>query len=383
MLKQSSSPKHTPQADGTSVKAVRQDGIRILTNLHALNQSHCPDTPLTFSYVDDSDSAKQFLANCIRSDLVIVHTDPIKLMLACALKWVLPLRFKIVSADLIVRTPRSLSGRIKTFIQKLLFKRVHRFILYFKDLRGCERLYGIGPERTVYVPFKVNQLREIQRRLAVEPPGDGEYVMCAGRTMRDIKTFVAAMKRVQCPGILHQQPADMMAAHGTAVWQDELPPNLKLVIDDSYSHEVFLDFIAQARLIVIPRYKNDIGPAGIATYLVAMAMNKCVVISEGPGVGDLLTNEVVIVPPEDDAALAQQIALLWDDHTQRREIAVRGQKYAELVGGDDRLYGDILRTSVRSLTEAGFASVRQDETAVRQTLPIAAAIGVRQTSEDV
>src|SRR6185436_18356764 len=129
-----------------------------------------------------------------------------------------------------------------------------------------------------YVPFKVNQLAEIQRRLAVEPPGDGEYVMCAGRTMRDIRTFVEAMRRVDCPGILHQQPADMMAAHGTEVWQDELPPNLKLVIDDSFSHEVFLDFIAKARLIVIPRYKNDIGPAGIATYLVAMAMNKCVVI---------------------------------------------------------------------------------------------------------
>ncbi|HEX5705146.1 MAG TPA: glycosyltransferase [Pyrinomonadaceae bacterium] len=384
MLKQSSSPKYTPPADGTPGKALRrQAGIRILTNLGALNQSHCPDTPLTFSYVTEDDDAKQFLANCIRSDLVIVHTDPTKLMLACALKWVLPLRFKIVSVDLIVRTPRSLSGRIKTFLQKILFKRVHRFILYFKDLRGCERLYGIGPERTIYVPFKVNQLREIQRRLAIEPPGDGEYVMCAGRTMRDIKTFVAAMKGVECPGILHQQPADMMAAHGTDVWQDELPPNLKLVIDDSYSHEVFLDFIAKARLIVIPRYKNDIGPAGIATYLVAMAMNKCVVISEGPGVGDVLTNEAVIVPPEDAAALAQQIALLWDDHTQRREIAKRGQRYATSAGGDDRLYGDIVRTSVKSFVEAGFASVPQDETAVRQTLPIAAAIGVRQTSEDV
>lgn len=384
MFQQTSNQQHKLPAEGTSAKAVSgQAGIRIHTNLHALNQSHFPETPLTFSYVNEDDGAKQFLGRCIGSHFVILHTDPAKLMLACALKCVLPLRFKIVSVDLIVRTPRSLSGRIKTFIQKILFKRVHRFILYFKDLRGCERLYGIGPERTIYVPFKVNQLEEIQRRLAFEPPGDGDYVMCAGRTMRDIKTFVAAMKRIQCPGILHQQPADMMAAHGTDVWQDELPPNLKLVIDDSYSHEVFLDFISKARLIVIPRYKNDIGPAGIATYLVAMAMNKCVVISEGPGVGDVLTNEAVIVPPEDPEALARQIALLWDDHTRRREIAARGQKYAELVGGDDRLYGDIVRTSVTSFAQAGFAGVRQDETAVRQTLPIAAAIGVRQTSEDV
>lgn len=350
MLEQSSNRNPTLPADVTSANAVSGTaGIRILTNHRALNQSHFPETPLTFSYVNDEDGVKQFLAGCIGSDLVILHTDPAKLMLACALKCVLPLRFKIVSVDLIVRTPRSLSGRIKTFIQKLLFKRVHRFILYFKDLRGCERLYGIGPERTVYVPFKVNQLEEIHRRLALEPPDDGEYVMCAGRTMRDVKTFVAAMRRVECPGILHQQPADMMAAHGTTVWEEDLPPNLKLVIDDSYSHEVFLDFISKARLIVIPRYKNDIGPAGIATYLVAMAMKKCVVISEGPGVGDLLTNEAVIVPPEDTTALAQQIALLWDDHTRRREVAARGQKYAELVGGDDRLFSDIVRTSVATL----------------------------------
>jgi glycosyltransferase involved in cell wall biosynthesis len=384
MFDQTSDQQHKFPADGTSAKAVRrQAGIRILTNHRGLNQSHLPETPLSFSYVNEDDGAKPFLARCLRSDLVIVHTDPAKLMLACALKSVLPLRFKIISVDLIVRTPRSVSGRIKTFIQKMLFKRVHRFILYFKDLRGCERLYGIGPERTVYVPFKVNQLEEIHRRLACEPQSDGEYVMCAGRTMRDIKTFVAAMKRVQCPGILHQQPADMMAAHGTAVWQDELPPNLKLVIDDSYSHEVFLDFISKARLIVIPRYKNDIGPAGIATYLVAMAMNKCVVISEGPGVRDVLINEAAIVPPEDPEALARQIDLLWDDHTLRREIAARGKKYAEQVGGDDRLYRDIVRTSVASFTEAGFARVRHDETAVRQTLPMAAPIGVRQTSEDV
>ena len=384
MFQQTSNQQHKLPAEGRSAKVSREGpGIRILTNLRALNQSHFPETPLTFSYVTEDDGTTQFLANCIGADLVILGTDPARLMLACALKTILPLRFKIVSVDLIVRTPRSLSGRIKTFIQKVLFKRVHRFILYFKDLRGCERLYGIGPERTIYVPFKVNQFAEIQRRLGLETPGDGEYVMCAGRTMRDIKTFVAAMRRVECPGILHQQPADMMAAHGTDVWQDELPPNLKLVIDDSCSHEVFLDFIAKARLIVIPRYKNDIGPAGIATYLVAMAMNKCVVISEGPGVGDVLTNEAVIVPPEDEAALAREIALLWDDQTRRRKIAARGQRYAELVGGDDRLYGDIVRTSVASLAEVGFAGVRQDETAVRQTLPIAAAIGVRQTSEDV
>jgi glycosyltransferase involved in cell wall biosynthesis len=322
--------------------------LRIVTNLGGLNQPLFPEKPLTFTYVEDHDNARQFLSKCLRSDLLILNTDPSRLILACALKCIFPSRFKIVSVDLIVRTPESFRGRIRNVFLKILFKRVHRFILYFKDLRGCERFYGIGADRAIFVPFKVNALKEIQRRSAPAPDG-GEYVMCAGRTMRDIKTFVEAMRRVDCPGILHQQPADVMAAHGTAVWQDELPRNLKLVIDDSYSHGVFLDFIAKARLVVIPRYQNDIGPAGIATYLVAMAMNKCVIISDGPGVGDVLNDEAVIVPPEDAAALARQIELLWNDNARRGEIAARGRRYAELAGGDDRLYGDILRASVASL----------------------------------
>lgn len=354
MSQQTSKQQHElpPKKTSAAKTVAGQAGIRILTNLRALNQSHFPETPLNFSYVHEDDGAKQFLAGCLRSHLVILGTDPARLMLACALKWILPFRFKIVSVDLIVRTPSSLKGRIKTFIQKLLFKRVHRFILYFKDLRGCDRFYGIGPDRAVYVPFKVNQLEEIQRRLASEPPDDGEYVMCAGRTMRDIKTFVAAMRRIDCPGILHQQPADMMVAHGTDLWHDELPPNLKLVIDDSYSHDVFLDFISKARVIVIPRYKNDIGPAGIATYLVAMALNKCVIISDGPGVGDVLTNEAVIVPPEDPEALARQIELCWNDQQARATVAASGHKYAMSLRGNDRLLTDLLKVGLQTSLES-------------------------------
>jgi glycosyltransferase involved in cell wall biosynthesis len=352
--------------------------VRILTNFHDLNESHSGGVSARFDYFGDELSSIGFLKRCFSSDLLILNTDPQRLMLACALKWLMPFaRFKIVSVDIIVRTPKSLRGRLKTFMQKILFRRVHRFVLYFKDLRGCERFYGIGADRAVFVPFKVNALNSIKRRMKEGNPPEGDYVMCAGRTMRDVKTFVAAMRQAGCPGILHQQPKDMMAAHGTSTWEDDLPPNVKLVIDDSNSHEVFLDYVQKARLVVIPRFKDDIGPAGIATYLIAMAMNKCVLVSDGPGVGDVLTDEAAIVPPEDAAQLARQIKMLWADDAQRNEIARRGRKYANALGGDDRLYRDILRVSCESLT-----GPYPTEVAVRQTLPITAAMGVRQTSED-
>jgi glycosyltransferase involved in cell wall biosynthesis len=344
----------------------RTTPIRVLTNFRDLNESHAPETPVRFDYFSDDVTPREFLKRCLASDVLILNTDPQRLMLACALKWLMPLtHFRIVSVDLIVRTPRSAQARLKTYIQRILFKRVHRFVFYFQDLRGCRKFYGIGADRAVFVPFKVNAQESITRRLAAGAVPEGEYVMCAGRTMRDVPTFVEAMRQAGCPGILHQQPSDLMAAHGTTTWEGELPPNVKLVVDDSNSHEVFLDYVAWARLIVIPRYKHDIGPAGIATYLIAMAMNKCVIVSDGPGVGDVLTDEAAIVPPENVDELAKQIQLLWNDHAQRNAIANRGRRYADAVGGDDRLYRDILRVSMLSLNEGKFSKTNTPEVSLK------------------
>jgi hypothetical protein len=124
-----------------------------------------------FDYFNNDVALIDFLKRCLASDVLIVNTDPQRLMLACALKWLMPFaRLRIVSVDLIVRTPASLRKRIKTRFQKILFRRVDRFILYFKDLRGCERFYGIGADRAAFVPFKVNALESIRRRIAWATP---------------------------------------------------------------------------------------------------------------------------------------------------------------------------------------------------------------------
>jgi glycosyltransferase involved in cell wall biosynthesis len=119
-----------------------------------------------------------------------------------------------------------------------------------------------------------------------------------------------------------------------------------LIIDESDSIEDYLGFIERARMVVIPRFKGDIAPTGISTYLVAMALGRCVVISEGPGAGDVLTDEAALVPPEDPARLAEQVKLLWEDEPARSAIAARGRAYAERARGEDRLLADILRASL-------------------------------------
>jgi glycosyltransferase involved in cell wall biosynthesis len=77
-----------------------------------------------------------------------------------------------------------------------------------------------------------------------------------------------------------------------------------------------------------------------------MALGKCVIISSGPGAEDVLTDEAVVVPPEDPAALAEQIRLLWGDERLRAEVAARGRHYAERAGDERRLLSDILRVGL-------------------------------------
>lgn len=327
---------------------MKRDAIRIISNFRNLEQLILPEEPLVHEYIGDYSGAIQFMRKCSQSDLVILNIDQKKLMLACLLRWLLPmLRFKLISVDLILRPPKTLKARIMTFIKKVLFSRVDRFILYFKDLRGYERFYGIAPDRALYIPFKVNGWEKISVR--ANGSSDGEYVLCAGRTLRDIETFVEAMRRAGCPGVLLQQRRELLAEHGTSAWSADLPPNVKLIVDDSDQLDTYFDFISKASLVVIPRFKIDIAPTGISTYLVAMALNKCVIISEGPGAEDVLTDQAVIVPPENPDKLAEQIELLWNNRQLRSEIAARGREYAQLVEGEKRLLSDILRVSKQDL----------------------------------
>lgn len=325
--------------------------IHILTNMEGLKGSAWPDGPLCFSD-SGSDGVTQFIAKCLRSDLVILDSDARRLMIACIFKWLVPgSRFRIVSVDLILRPPKSAAERVRVFLKKILLKKVHRFVLYFKDLGGYDRFYGIGHDRTTYIPFKVNDWDVLERRDA--PLSEGDYVLCAGRTLRDTATFVEAIRTAGCRGVLLQQSRKLLEEHGTESWKGELPENVNLIIDEGNESETFIEYISGARIVVIPRFKNDIAATGIGTYLLAMALNRCVIISEGPGANDVLTDQAIMVTPEDAASLAKQVKALWEDKNLRARLAARGRQYATEVAGAERLNRDILRASIQSIREVG------------------------------
>ena len=320
----------------------------------------------------------EFARICLRSDVVVLNIDQRKLMIAAALRRLPFVKFRLVSVDLVLRQPGSSFDRCKAAIKRTLLSGVDRFVLYFRNIAGYKRWYGIDADRAVYVPFKVNGYDRLASQPAATP--EGEYVLCAGRTLRDIETFVAAMRQCGCPGVLLQQRRELLAEHGTRAWLGELPANVRLVIDDGDRFEDFVEHVAKARVVVIPRFKHDIAPTGISTYLLAMALKKCVIISKGPGAEDVLNDQAVIVPAENSEILATAIERVWNNEQLRATIAARGYEYAMQLGVYERLFADVMRVAIDCVTDG---SEYFHANAVRNNFPMAAPIGVRQTSDDV
>jgi glycosyltransferase involved in cell wall biosynthesis len=146
-----------------------------------------------------------------------------------------------------------------------------------------------------------------------------------------------------------QQQDEEMQAHGTMPFSGNLPPNLRLELHSAGGLASFLQFIAGAKLVVIPRFKHDIASTGISTYLMAMGMGKCVILSRGPGAEDLLKDEALLVEPGNVQALAEAIRAMWDDDGRRKQIAAAGKLYADRCEGSLRLARDIWKSSLRCL----------------------------------
>lgn len=292
-------------------------------------------------------SAWEIFRTAKAQDIVLLNIDHRRLYLLCLFRtlffWK---RFKLVSVDVLLRRPTNWKRRLFRFYQCWMLRQVDRFILYFRDTSHYQRLFGLRSERIRYVPFKVNDW-ELGINHYQADPASGEYVICAGQTLRDVNTFVAACEKAAVPAILLTPGKDLMKRHGTHLALENLPANVKLEYHTDGKEETFLKWLKEAAIVVIPRFKTDISSSGISTYLSSMAAWRCVVISQGPGAEDVLTDgQAVVVPAEDVDALAQTLKRLWNDPLERGRIALCGRKYAESVQGEERLLRDVLRVAV-------------------------------------
>jgi glycosyltransferase involved in cell wall biosynthesis len=270
-------------------------------------------------------------------DFVLVNGDILLLLKLCLYFWIHPSRRKpIVAVDLVLRRPRTWKQKLLHWPKRLLLDRVDHFIHYFQDLAGYTKYFAITPDRSSFVPFKPN-LR--YRYEPVEPAPEGDYVLCFGRSQRDYDTFFQTMSALPYPAAIPRPDFAGLREHDSRfTWRlADLPPNIQ-VLDDDGSQDSMIRIAEKAKIVALPILPSTLAASGISVYLNVMLLERPVVITAGPGVSDLLTDQAVIVPPEDPAALAAAIRHLWEDDAFRASTAAAGRRYALQLGGEPELF---------------------------------------------
>lgn len=286
------------------------------------------------------------LGYCRNAETVyVINCDPGLVVRLSALFLVLPfLRRPLIAVDLVLRRPEGPLQKISLCVKRFLFSRIDHFVHYFKDLQGYQAVFGIGPGRSSFVPFKPN----IQYGRKLEPQPEGDYALCLGRSMRDYATFFQAMAQLPFPAAIAFPDLSSLRAHGAlfALDLDQLPKGVRVLADDG-TEENLVRILSGAKLVVLPILKKNIAASGISTALNAMLLGKCVIASEGPGISDVFSEEVLTAPPEDPLALAEIIARAWKDDDLRAKTAAAGYRYALGLGGEPELYQRIIDQVVR------------------------------------
>ena len=86
---------------------------------------------------------------------------------------------------------------------------------------------------------------------------------------------------------------------------------------------------------MVPLLRSCLVAAG--TPLNAMLLGKCVILTEGPAINGLFSDEVLPVPAEDADALARVIDRAWRDRDLRERTAAAGYRHATALGGEPEL----------------------------------------------
>lgn len=280
-----------------------------------------------------------------RADLILVNSDVDMVLKLCQRFLLMPrIRKPLVAVDMVLTRPEGTVARVKTFGKRLLFSRVDHFINYFRRSDGYSKYYGITSERSSFVNFKPN----ICYRYTAGGNCEGKYVLCFGKSRRDYDTFFRAAAQVPFPCAISRPNMDALRENGSRFTYSlqQLPSNVTLLEDDG-SELSMIRALEGAKVVALPILKKNLAASGIGIYLNAMYLRKCVIITEGSGASDVLTDEALFVPPENPVALAAAIRKCWQDDVLRTTTAAKGHVHASSLGGEPELLERILETTVR------------------------------------
>ncbi len=315
--------------------------MRITSDIHGLERVAPPGVEIRV--IDERMEPNRWkrnfrlLLSAIRSRHLVIHFSLPEVVFFSTALYVFPFhRCRITTLDFFAETlpPWTMP------LVRWSMGRVARFLVYFKDSAATAEFFGLPPSRFRYVPFKINGYETILKTLS----RDEGYIFTGGRSRRDFATLFAAVGKLGYPvKVLTGREADLLP-HGSSLDGLTVPANVEILHEDA-TMEYFVQLLAGARLVVIPLLRDSRTQAGIGVYLQAMAAGKCLIVSAGLGVSDVIAeDQAIIVPAGDAAALRAAIQLAWADSELRERYEKAAREYALPLGGEDDLRRSVLRS---------------------------------------
>jgi colanic acid/amylovoran biosynthesis glycosyltransferase len=247
----------------------------------------------------------------------------------------------------------ALTSRPARFVKKLVLKRARAVTVMNEDMRSMVVALGVPPERVQVLTMGVDLQRVRRSGSGLERvPGKLIFV---GRLVE--KKGLGVLLRA-----LHHLPADLawsLDVIGDGPLRSELEDSAqglgeRVIFHGQRGAEELGHLLGRAQVAVFPSVRARSGDQdGLpVAMLEAMAAGTPVVASDLPGLRDAVRGEPeagVVVPPEDDHALAAALQrLLVDDDLRARlgrQAASRAEGYSvEAIGAR---YIDLLRDAVQ------------------------------------
>lgn len=316
--------------------------IRIITNIKGIDKIYKKELNIdALLYPTNINIVSRIILIYFKSfkyDYILLNGFSFDVLLLMFLKLIVPFNpCKLILVDVLFSEPTNYKNKIKNYIKIILLKKIHLFLLYYKNTEGVQKYFHINSDKFRYVPFKINRIDLV---LNTEIKDEG-YIFCGGKTRRDFDTLMKATKGLPFPVKIVTMKNSVIMEHGSFINDDDLPPNIEVVYLDG-SAEPFIKYLAASRLSVLP-IKPDISGVGIGVYIMSMALKKCVIISSGPGAEDVLDEDTaIIVPPSDPDALRSAIIRAFTDDEYRKKYEVNGYEYAINLKGEERLFESIM-----------------------------------------
>lgn len=304
---------------------------------HKINIHYCElDRGSLWRYIL---SSFKLLMNIRKYDAFLVANPGIDNIIICFLSKFLSYKKSLnVAFDILLIRPETLKQKVLAYVEQILFFGIDKFFCVHKDTAGYEKHYRINKGKFHYVSFKANNYSMLSN-FEIQ---DNGYVLAGGASYRDYDTFIRAIRKLGYPTKIVLPQADMAKYHQTVLDGQKCPDNVSIIRHDFDSH-TWNEYIANARIVVVPIKKGTLQSAGISVFLESMALGKPVVITEGTSTRGILTKEVAeIVPSGDAECLVFAIKKIWENKDYQERIAKKGKEFALSLGGADRLVRDIL-----------------------------------------